>query len=310
MIKRLSWYNLFARHLDTTTVDIERKCGDLIDFCNFNYEILLGNERDKILKEVFEIIENDTQKIGVKKRTKVWDDGWKENLIAFGKKADPNTLIPKFIKKKGIIRLSQNFIQPESPTFELDFYRVIRQWIYKTYINDCMNVYEFGCGSGHNLWALSELYADVDLHGLDFVKSAVDLANLIGKFRDNNISGQLFDMKNPDIYFNLEDYSIVFTVGTIEQLAGKYEPFMEYLFKQNIKRVVHVEPLIELYDESNFIDYTAIQFHKKRGYTEGFLPYLIQKEKLGKIKITKIRRLYFGSMMMEGYMLIVWEKIK
>ena len=64
---------------------------------------------------------------------------------------------------------------------------------------------------------------------------------------------------------------------------------------------------MELYDENNLVDYLAIRFHLKRGYSVGLLPFLFEKESKGEIRIKRVKRLYFGNDRMEGYTYMVWE---
>jgi hypothetical protein len=99
----------------------------------------------------------------------------------------------------------------------------------------------------------------------------------------------------------------VVTIGTIEQLAGDFEPFLQFLLRRSPALCIHVEPTVELYDEDNLVDYLAVKFHRKRGYTEGFLPRLQQLEDQGRIEIVKVKRLFFGSLLMEGYNLLIWR---
>ena len=68
-----------------------------------------------------------------------------------------------------------------------------------------------------------------------------------------------------------------------------------------------MEPTIELYDESNLLDYLAMRFHVKRGYTEGYLPRLRELESQNKVEILKVKRLFFGSLYMEGYSCLIWR---
>jgi hypothetical protein len=70
--------------------------------------------------------------------------------------------------------------------------------------------------------------------------------------------------------------------------------------------VVHIEPTIELYDEDWLIDWTAAEFHRKRGYTVGLLPYLVNHPG---VKMLEITRHHVGSMMMEGYNTIAWRPV-
>jgi cyclopropane fatty-acyl-phospholipid synthase-like methyltransferase len=168
-------------------------------------------------------------------------------------------------------------------------------------------IYEFGCGSGFNLVALAQLYPNKVLHGLDFVSSSVEIVNKLAQLYGWNMAGHLFDMRSPDENLEIAGNSAVVTIGTIEQLAGDFEPFLQFLLRRSPALCIHIEPTIELYDEDNLLDYLAAKFHRKRGYTEGFLPRLQQLADRGQIEIVKIKRLFFGSLLMEGYNVLIWR---
>jgi len=114
-------------------------------------------------------------------------------------------------------------------------------------------------------------------------------------------------MLKPDENFKIKENSVVFTIGAIEQLASKVELFLQFLLNSSPGLCLHVEPTIELYDQNNLIDYLAVRFHRKRGYTENFLTRLKELEAKGKIEILKVKRLFFGSLYMEGYSCIIWK---
>ena len=287
------------------------ECIDLITQKDFSYEVLEGSKKDEVMLEVLKKLESDRQTIGAKERQDVWNNGWNENLQDFINSGyDLQKLVPKFIRPNKIVRYKQNYVCPVNPDFELDYYTVFRTWLFAAYFKDFTNIYEFGCGTGFNLVALAQIYPDKNLYGTDFVKSSADLVNEIAKAHTLKLQGAIFDMINPDQSFRLKENSLIFTIGAIEQLASKFESFLQYLLHNGPELCVHVEPTVELYEESNLVDYLAIKFHKKRGYTQGFLPRLQELEKGGKIEIVKVKRLFFGSLFMEGYNLIIWRPLK
>lgn len=300
----------FANSFGVSESDIREKCGNLIKSYNLSYQYIRGKQRDNLIVKILRRIEEDTQLIAEPKRKGVWQDGWQENLNAFVESGnDLNTLIPKFIRPDQAIRFKQEYILPYDSQFELRFFEVYRQWLFKTYFNDVDKSYEFGCGSGFNLVALAKLFPSIRLWGLDFVKSSCDLVNKIAEVYNLNLEGRLFDMTKPDKQFMLEANSAVFTMGAIEQLGGKFHDFIEYLIQNKPKVVVHTEPVVELYDINKLEDYLAYRLQEKRGYTKGLLPHLQKLERQDRIKIEKIRRLYFGSLFMEGYNLMVWRPV-
>jgi len=300
----------FADMFGTTVDDISENCGSFIEKHDFRYRQLEPEERDKIILDVLKKIETDRQIIGAPERYNVWYEGWQANLKDFLESGyDLEKLTPKFIRPNQAVRLNQDYVLPINSNFELDYISVFRIWLFKKYLNNFDAIYEFGCGTGFNLVALSQIYPDKRLYGLDFVMSSVDLVNKIGETHKLNLKSYIFDMVSPDGVFELEQNSAVFTFGAIEQLAGKFDAFLKFLLKEPPGICIHIEPAIELYDQNNLVDYLAIKFHEKRGYTENLLPYLQNLECQRKIEILKTKRLFFGSLYMEGYSLIVWRPV-
>jgi hypothetical protein len=114
-------------------------------------------------------------------------------------------------------------------------------------------------------------------------------------------------MLTPDENFKIANNSAIFTIGTIEQLAGNFEAFLQFVLKHSPKLCIHVEPTLELYDENHLVDYLAMKFHRKRGYTENYLTRLRELESDNIVEILKVQRPFFGSMYMEGYSCIIWR---
>jgi len=300
----------FARSFGTTPSEFSNVCLENINKHDFSYKLLAKKSRDGVILEVLKKISGDTQIIGAKERTAAWENGWAENLEAFkASNFDLDTLVPKFIRANQPIRYNGDYIIPRNSRFEYDYMTVFRIWLFQKYFSDYSTIYEFGCGSGLNLVLLASLMPDKKLFGLDFVQSSVELMNRIGQTHNWPLSGCHFDMIKPDESFRLSKGSAVLTFGALEQVAGKFESFIQYLLKQKIGICVHVEPTIELYDETKLFDYLAVQFHRKRGYTENLLPYIQRLETEKKVKILQIKRLYFGSLFMEGYTYFVWQPL-
>jgi len=309
MLEEISEVTLedFARSFGTTVEDIPDDCRELIAKSDFRYEILTGEERDKVILDVLKKIESDQQIIGAPERQTAWEKGWEENLKDFVNSGyDLNRLVPRFIRPNQAIRLNQNYIMPSNPNFELDYYSVFRLWLFEKYLKDFDSIYEFGCGTGFNLAVLAQLYPEKKLYGLDFVPSSVNLVNKLGEVYGWNMTGHLFDMLRPDESFKIDDNSAIFTIGTVEQLAGNFEPFLQFVLKRPPRLCLHVEPTIELYDKNNLVDYLAMKFHRKRGYTEKYLTRLGELEAQNRIEILKVKRPFFGSLYMEGYSYMVW----
>jgi hypothetical protein len=300
----------FTRSFGASEDEFSAECLQAINNSDLTYATLDQKQRDDVILCVLQKIASDTQIIGAEERTSVWEQGWAENLEAF--KSQNNSLealIPKFIRENQPIRYNGDYIMPSNPRFEFDYMTVFRIWLFQKYFSDYANIYEFGCGSGLNLVLLASLFPQKDLYGLDFVQPPVDLINTIGTAHNWRMTGHRFDMINPDHRFDLAENSAVFTFGALEQLASKTENFLQYLLAKKPGLCIHVEPTVELYDENVLFDYLAIQFHRKRGYTERLLPRLQQLEAEGRVKILGGKRLNFGSLFLEGYTYTVWQPV-
>jgi len=299
-----------AESFGTNVDNLGNSCIEFYNTLDMSYKSVIGKDRDDLILEILQKIDSDTQKIGADERTEVWFKGWEENLNAFKKNKNLDSITPKFIRPNNPIRFDGEYIIPNNPTFEKDFSTLIQLYIYKNFIsNNVKNVYEFGCGSGFNLFNLVKVKNDVNIYASDFVKSSSDLMNEISNHFGYNIRGDIFDIIEPNYEYKIKENSCVFTSGAIEQVASKFKNFINYLLYYKPKVCFHIEPTIEFYDENKLIDYLAIKFHKKRGYTEGLVPYLKDLEKNGKIKIDVLHRFNFGSLFIEGFNLIVWRPI-
>lgn len=298
----------FSKLVGSTTDKLGYECIKLFNTLDMTYRIIEGEEEKQLIFDILKKIDGDTQIIGAPERTDVWFKGWEENLNDFRNNKDDESVTPKFIRPNKVIRLDGKYIEPSNPYFERDYAKLLQLYIYHNFISkDIDNVYEFGCGSGFNLLNLSEFRKDLNLYGSDFVKSSADLINELGKHHDLNMKGDVFDMIYPDYNYDIKENSCVFTHGAIEQLAGKFEDFINYLLEKKPKICFHIEPTVEFYTNDTIFDYLATKFHRKRGYTEGLVPYLKKLESNKKIKIDVCHRFNFGSMFMEGYNLVVWR---
>lgn len=302
----------FAESFGVELDQIPSECKDILEFNGalFDYYFLEGAEKDTAILEAIKRIDNDTQIIGAPERTQIWEKGWNENLENFKKSNfDTDSLIPKFYREDVPLRWKQQFIKSPNARFEWDFYRVFRTWMFKTYLNEYENIYEFGCGSGHNLVALAEMYPGKKIYGMDFVPSTIELVDLIREKAHYNVHGKLFNMLEPDHDFKLEKSSAVITIGVIEQLASKFEKFIDFIMENKPEICIHMEPTIEVYDTDNLVDYLSYKFHKKRGYTMGLLPYIQKLHDEKQVELLKVKRMYFGNLNMEGYTLIIWKPL-
>ena len=299
-----------ADSFGTDISDVKKACEEKLHAIDTEYKIYSGSQREKLIIEILKSIDSDKQIIGAPERTDVWNDGWNENLILLkNNNYQLDSLLPKFIRKNKPMRFMGEYILPNEKNFEHEYFNIYRSWLFEKYFSDYDSIYDIGCGSSYNLVELCKQFPKKKIYGFDFVQSSVDIVNEISKFYNFNSEGKIFDIINPDFNIHLDENSLIFTAGVIEQVAGKFDKFIDYILQMKPKLVVNSEPIYELYDQENLFDYLAAKFHYKRGYTRGYLPKLLELEKEGKIEIIKLKRLNFGSLLMEGCTCIVWKPL-
>lgn len=267
---------------------------------------ILGEDRDALLLAILKRILSDTQVIGAPYRTMEWEKGWIENKEKYTNSRNLIDLLPRFVRNNQPIRWRGNFFAPSSPNFEQSYIQIIRGYIFERFLINIDALYEFGAGTGHNLVHASEMLGTLQLIGTDFVPSAVELMKTVAQETGIDLHSELFDMLNPNYDLKVVSNSAALTFGSIEQLAGNYEEFVSFLINKQFKICIHIEPTLEFYREDSLVDFLAIQFQQKRGYSSGLGSFLSSHSR---VDLVHSGRLGFGSLLMEGYNLFVWRPL-
>lgn len=276
---------------------------------SFQYEDITETEfEESILRIVSTLLDPNLLRSG-EHRLEQWEKGWTENLHQLAKSDDPASIIPHYFGKYGLVRFKQKFLRPVSEYFEYHMLGVILDWLFDKYMKDAKNIYEFGCGTGHNLFKLKKVNPNADLWGLDWATSSQDIIRTFASRGVDKMFAHRFDYFNPDFNFKLEKNSIVYTVASLEQIGDKFEQFVSYLLEYRPSLCIHIEPIGELLDKNRLIDYLSVEYFKKRNYLNGYLNYLKKLENDGSLKIQRAQRTYVGSFFIEGYSVIVWNPI-
>jgi len=299
----------FAHSFGVHESEIPSKTNALIGELDFEVTEIVGQARDALIVQIVDKIRQDEQVIASPIRKEIWRKGWAENLQLYvDSGGEHSTLIPKFVRSGLPIRWFGKYFDSHDKNFELNYISVLREFLFESYFNSIGSLYEFGAGTGFNLVHASQSLPGVKLVGTDFVPSAVELMNLVGSDFSIPLSSSVFDMMKPgDANLKMDPHSGVLTFGSLEQLGGNLAPMIDYLCQQRPDICVHIEPAVELYNPESLEDYLAKWFQAKRGYSAGLITLLEEYQNQGLISIKKIQRLNFGSLMMEGYNLIVWE---
>jgi transketolase C-terminal domain/subunit/SAM-dependent methyltransferase len=297
----------FSRLLGISVNEMSSSSRDFIAKTDFRYRHLSAEEREKVIIDSLRVIDSGNLSVSGPHRRDVWEKGWSENLKEFeASGGDENTLVPKFVRTNTIKRLCGDYIEPYKPGFETTFVQVLRMVVLGHYLKNVRRIFEFGCGTGHNLFALASLFPDKEFYGLDWAASSRATVDRLAEVKGIPVRGILFDLFNPDSSVDLGSDDGVFTIGALEQLGTGYEAFLSFLLQRRPRICVHMETMNEFYDRESIEDYIALRYTRQRGYLWGFLERLRVLERSGTIRIHDVRRT-FGSQYHEGYSFVVWS---
>jgi SAM-dependent methyltransferase len=299
--------NDFADIFGVSVDDIPELCREVVKNSNFKYSLVTGKEREDVFLRILKTLLSDTLKVSGPHRKSDWEKGWSENLENFrSSNSDLNQLIPKFVKKKEVIRFRGNYIMPDDPNFETNFVTFLRYFLFGKYFSRASSVYEFGCGTGLNLVAVSELFPEKKLYGLDWSQASCDIVDELAKTLNLNLKSKLFDMFSPDENIKLDSTCAVFTIGAMEQLGTNFKTFVDFIISRRPAICINIETHYELHDKNTLFDYLSTLFLEKRNYLRGYLDYLKQLEKDRKIDILETRKT-IGGLYHEAYAYTVWK---
>jgi SAM-dependent methyltransferase len=301
--------SVFADIFGSSVKDIPEPCKKVLEKSNFKYRLLTGAERENVFLRIIKTLLSDTLKVTGPHRKQDWEKGWSENLEDYrSNKSDLSQLIPKFVKQKEIVRFRGNYILPIDPHFETNFVTCMRYFLFSKYFADVSSVYEFGCGTGLNLVAVAGLFPEKELCGLDWSQASCDIVDELAKTLKLKLKSKLFDMFSPDETIKLDNTCAVFTIGAMEQLGTNFKTFTDFLLEKRPAVCINIETNYELLDKNVLFDYLGALYLEKRNYLRGYLDYLKQLEKNGKIKILETRKT-IGSLYHEGYAYTVWKPV-
>lgn len=181
---------------------------------------------------------------------------------------------------------------------ELQQLIALRTELFDKYLGNIHEVSEFGCGLGHNLVSL--LGTGRRLRAFDWSVEAVRRCAGLG------LESYWFDMLTPT---DIKVSGAVLTVHALEQLGADWQPFLSYLVSNHPQICIHIEPIEELYDESNQHDAACLAYHRKRGYLVGFLTKLREMARAGEAELIEVRKSPFGGMNHDAYSVVVWRPL-
>ena len=300
--------DLIKKMLNFEDVDTELASYDKIRLYDLSYVELSDEENEREIINQLERNKKDNKIVGGDDRKIVWENGWRENYEELISRKSVDALMPKYFRKDQPFRLFGRFVHSDNYKLDFELGRVLKSCLFEYYFEPFDSIYEFGCGTGFNLVELASIYPQKKLFGSDYTSSSKEIIQFLREEMGFNIEAGVFDFYNPDNSIHLTPNSAVYTVAALEQVGGRWEPFLAYLLRERPCLVLHMEPIEELYDTDNSVlDWMALEFHKKRNYLSGYYSKLLELESEGVIEILESHRLYFGNLNDESYSVVVWK---
>lgn len=274
---------------------------------DWTHRVFAGEERDALILDLLQRIDRDRFSRPSKNAGR-WEVGWRENLEAFEASGDVVALKPRYFHPNMPMRFNGEFVQFNDPDFEWHWYENFRAEL-SVELEPFDHIYEFGCGSGHNVAYWAGRWPRKQVIGLDRTPASLDIMASLNRRLFPNVSGYKFDFHYPETDLIIEPNSAIVTVGALEQTGLGWWPFMDFVLKKKPALCIHIEPIMEWYDTTKLVDWTAWKIHDRRGFWQGFPPRLKELEDLGRVKIHRTKRTGLGSLLLEGYSQIVWSPL-
>ena len=267
-------------------------------------------ETKSLVDELKRDIDTNRFRVSGVDENNIWERGWQEvaNRVSSSGVNEEN-LHPQYFGKYPFVRLDGRFIRPITSNFEAIFDRWIREQIFRAFLAGSDRIVELGCGTGNSLFLLQQMFPGKEFVGADWAKSSQKIISEIARVTNSKLVGQNLNMFTMEGWeaLRLDSSTAILSVHALEQLGDKFHSVTDALINAKPQLCVHIEPLIEHYDETNEFDQLAVAYHRKRNYLNGWLNYMQHKGESGVINVLMNTRLGFGGVYHEAYSVFVWQ---
>ncbi|MBM3514108.1 MAG: hypothetical protein FJX59_10375 [Alphaproteobacteria bacterium] len=239
-----------------------------------------------------------------------WEKGWAEVAARVANDgASEDTLRPQYFRYE-FMRLLGDYARPEARDLEYRIHKMLSELVFRTHLAGLESIVEFACGTGINLMRIGKIFPTIKLTGCDWAKPSQDILGRIATQHGINLAGKLVNLwtgEGADPAALRHGRTGILTVHGLEQIGAGWGPFLKIVEAMKPAIVVHIEPIVEMYDPNSLLDALAICYHKKRKYVDGFLTEIRAREAAGQAEIVATKRFNFGSSFQEAYTLVVWR---
>lgn len=275
---------------------------------DWSYRNLNHEEFDKLVLEIVASIEAGNFDKSCEERRTRWVDGWGENLAMLLAGEPPEVALkPKYYRKNRIVRFGNNLVKSKADNLEWVFFQIIRDYIFEKYLKRFDEIHEFGCGSVHNLYDWAMKRPDLVLKGYDWADSAVEIGRVLRDQETVNLDVANFDIFRPQIVEPRSKNAAMVTIGALEQVGDQYDEFLKFMRGSSFKRFVHLEPFLELYDQSHTLDFLARKYSVSRNYLNGYLSVVKSLSEEGSVHLDVVKKVELGGRFHLGWNICVWS---
>jgi len=174
----------------------------------------------------------------------------------------------------------------------------------KNYLNS-NTIIELGCGNGKHLFSLRAFGFKNNMEGYDISQNAIKSCRLKNDYFDSDIKFDTLDLTTELESLGTLKNKIVFSAHSLEQLKRYTDKIILDLIKLKPKRVIHFEPVPELYAFS-MRDIISRMYNYAHDYQNNLLVTLKKYEKRKMLKIIDVHRLGTSMNPLNETTLINW----
>lgn len=180
----------------------------------------------------------------------------------------------------------------------------------RRHAGDATSLLELGSGFGYNLFLLSSDPYWEKLRGFDISPNGINAARLIAGHSglDDRVSFDRIDLTDAnDLNFSEVNGATVFTYFCIEQIPYAVEAVVENIIRSKPKRVINIEPAIDMLNLAQPRDFASRVYIKSMDYQTRLFEVLEALNKSGRIRILARERMRFAPTLHNDGLLYAWE---
>ena len=187
-----------------------------------------------------------------------------QNIVDNQKNDVTNSLKPIWFRDDKFYVIDKKFCTTNTEVLDWKYQLAIRNILFSKYLFDIDNVYDFGSGSGINIYLINQLFEKIKLHASDSSKVSVEILEELNTYLGIDVKYDMIDMKK-EINIDVEPNSAIITTSSLEQVGGDIDNFIDFVLQKKPKRVINIEPILE-FAENNEFDNLMKLYCEKRNY--------------------------------------------